>query len=443
MKQIKNTYKALMLGLFLGTTSVYPLQAQNGTVKKITLSQAITLSVNNHPLIKEAEDQLAVAHARSLEQKSAFYPTAGIDINDNLIGPRPFFEITAPIHNQFYLTPKNNLNGNFAIHYLVYDFKRRQEILKLFRSNELTGAEKIDLIRFQLAYQTAKVYYSILYLNKSMEVMNHEICDLREHFDVARKLVLTGSATGLDTLNTRVRLTVLINQQSLVNTQREKAKVLLKSLMNLPPAKKIHLAGNFEKGFKTYSLDSLLQKAFNQREELKINQLISKTTRIHKNIISKSNLPLISAHGSIGIKNGYPESLSRLKGNYVIGLSAQIPVFDGYHRKSQLKTADWQIKTIDDHELVIKQKIRTEIENELLDYKNNKVQLHSAAEEIKQTQAAMNQAKGLYETGSITNTTLLDTETALSRAQLKYTHQLFQLTLSRYQILQAIGEKIW
>ena len=443
MKNIKHTFTPFMLIFFIGILSTFQVCAQDSTVEEITLSQAITLAVKNHPLIKEAEDQLAVVHARSLEQKSAFYPNASVELNYNIIGPRPFFEITGPIDEKFYLTPINNLDGDLAINYLIYDFKRRQEVMKLFQSNELTGAEKINLVRLHLAYQTAKVYYSILYLKKSLAVMDREIQDIREHLEVARKLVLTGSATGLDTLNTRVRLTTLISQKSQVTTQVDKTEVLLKSLMNLPVSKKISVSGYFDKVFTSYSPDSLIQKAFNQREEIKINKLISRTSRIQKNIIAKSNLPLLLFHGSFGVKNGYPDNLTRLRGNYVMGLTAQIPVFDGYKRKSKLNTADWQIKTINDHESVLKQNIRTEIEKDLLDYKNNKIQLGSTGEEVKQAQAALNQAKGLYETGSVTNTTLLDTETALARAQLKYSYQLFQLTLSRYVILQAVGEKIW
>ena len=443
MKKLRSLYKTLLLIIFLGTFSVFRVDAQVGAVDTISLSQAIEKAVQNHPLIKEAEDQLAVAHSKLLEQKSAFYPKAAVELNYNIIGPRPFFEITGPLDEKFFLTPKNNLDGDFAINYLIYDFKRRQEVMKLFRSNELTEAEKINLVRHHLAYQTAQVYYSILYLKKSMAVMDREIQDVREHLNVARKLVLTGSATGLDTLNTKVRLTVLANQKLQINTQIEKAKVLLKSLMNLPTEKKISISGFFDKEYKSYSLDTLLQKAYSQREEIKINKLISNTSQIQKNIVAKSNLPLLLFHGSFGAKNGYPDILTRIRGNYVMGLSARIPVFDGYKRKSQLTTADWQIKTINDHESVLKQNIRTEIEKDLLDYKNSNVQLSSAGEEVKQARAALGQARGLYKTGSVTNTTLLDTETALVRAQLKYSYQLFQLTLSRYTILKSIGEKIW
>ena len=154
-------------------------------------------------------------------------------------------------------------------------------------------------------------------------------------------------------------------------------------------------------------------------------------------------MPTLSAFGTAGLKNGYPDNLTRWKPNYVVGLTADIPVFDGFLKKSKLKTADWQIRSVTDHADVLQQQISTEVQNALLDYRNNKVQLNTALEEITQAEAAIKQARGLYESGSITNTTLLDTETDLAQARLKYSNQLFQLTLSHYRLLQAEGEKIW
>ena len=225
--------------------------------------------------------------------------------------------------------------------------------------------------------------------------------------------------------------------------QKKKSSVILSSLMNLPKGQEFELDGKLEESPNQYELDSLIKDAFQQREELKLNDLVKQTASLNKAVIEKSNMPTLSAFGVAGVKNGYPDNLTRLKANYVLGLTADIPVFDGFLKKSKLATAGLQIQSISDHADVLQQKISTEVQNALLDYRNSKVQLTTAMEEITQAEAAMKQAKGLYESGSKTNTTLLDTETALAQARLKYSFQLYQLTLSHYKLLQAEGEKIW
>ena len=445
MKYIRNLIKILISGQMVVALIVLsdPAYAQVQEAVKLTLSQAIQNAVNNKPLIKEAEDQVSIASAKADELNSAFLPHAAISLNYTRIGPTPFIAIPLMNNEKFYIATPDNFNEYIGVQYLIYDFNKRKETLRLLHSNEVTEAEKINIIRNQLAYETAQVYFSILYLNTSVTVMDQQIEDLEEHLVVAKKLVATGSSIGLDTISTSVRLSALQNARAGIINQKEKASVVLGSLMDFPKGKEFELNGELEMTSNQYELDTLIEKAFLQREELKLNELVMHTAALQKAVIEKSNMPTLSAFGTAGLKNGYPDNLTRWKPNYVLGLTADIPVFDGFLKKSKLKTADWQIQSFTDHADVLQQKISTEVQNALLDYRNNKVQLNTALEEITQAEAAIKQARGLYESGSITNTTLLDTETALAQARLKYSNQLFQLTLSHYRLLQAEGEKIW
>ena len=443
MKYIHNLIKISIsaLSLMFLVMLASPVSAQTQEPLKLTLSQAIHYSVNNGPLITEAEDQVAIAKSKADEMNSSFLPHAAISLNYDFVKPTPFIDM--PGFGKFYMAPVSNLNEYLGVSYLIYDFDQRKETLKLLQSNQVTEAEKINLIRNQLAYQTAEVYFTMLYLQRSVDVMDQQISDLQEHLSVARKLVVTGSAIGLDTLNTSVRVTALENQKVDIINQRKKAGVLLASLMNFPKEKNFDIEGNLEQPNTQYSLDSLIMNAYRQREELKLNRLYANTASLNKAVIEKSNMPVLSFEGTVGAKNGYIDHLNRLRANYILGLNATIPVFDGYLKKSKLTTAGWQIQSMIDHGTVLEQNIRTEIQNALLDYRNSQVQLKTAQEEITQAKAAITQAKGLYESGSITNTTLLDTETSLAQAELKYAYQLFQLTLNHYKLLQAEGEKIW
>ncbi len=443
MKYIQNIIKISFSGLIWMVFMVLsnPVQAQQPM--KLTLSQAINYAVNNEPLIKEAQDQVAIAKAKADELKSSFLPHANASLNYDHIGPTPFISVPGMGSAKFPLAIADNFNEYVGADYLIYDFNQRKETMKLLRSNEVTAAEKINLIRNQLAYQTAEVYFSILYLQKSVDVMDQQISDLHAHLIVAKKLVATGSAIGLDTLNTSVRLTALENEKVNILNQKDKAAVALASLMNLPKEKSFVVVGDLDQPSMRYSLDSLIRKAYVQREEMKLNKLYAHTATLNKALIEKSNMPTLSAFGQAGVKNGYPDNLPRMRANYVLGLTANIPIFDGFLKKSKLTTADWQIQSVVDHGTALEQSIRTEVQKALLDYRNSQVQIKTALQEITQAKAAIAQAQGLYESGSITNTTLLDTETALAQAELKYSYQVFQLTLNHYKLLQAEGQKLW
>jgi len=256
-------------------------------------------------------------------------------------------------------------------------------------------------------------------------------------------MVSTGSAIGLDTLNTQVRLTVLKNRNQSLKNKWDKTAILLKSLMNVPLGKPISINGDLGVSAVNFSLDSLQKRALEQREELKLNKMAHNTVALQKAVIGKSNVPVVSLQGALGAKNGYPDNLNRITPNFVVGITASIPIFDGYLKKSKLVTVDHQLQSVDDQANVQIHNIITEVNTALLDLQNNMLQLKNAKAELKLATAALERANGLYRTGAITNTTLLDTQTSLELAKLKLTAQMYRVTLSRFKLLQATGQKIW
>ncbi|MBN2638968.1 MAG: TolC family protein [Bacteroidales bacterium] len=429
---------ALLFSFILLLFMQQQLKAQ--TVETVTLHQAIQQTVNNHPLIKEAKNKVAIAQSQTEQQKTSLLPTVAANLSYTQVGPIPKVEFNGI---SFALGTPYNIDENIAVDYVIYDFDRRKDMIKVLQSTEATEAEKINVVKNSLAYETAKVYFSLIYLQKSITVINQEISDMEEHFSVAQKRVKTGTATGLDTLNTGVQLSVLQNQKLSIENQWNKTAVLLKSLMGLPIQSTINVDGNLEHSIQIYQVDTLIRRAYNLREELRINNLVLNTERLQKTLAEKTDMPVLAVHGSTGIKNGYPNNMLTPKVNYIVGLAAKIPIFDGHMRKLKINTANLNIESVIDHSTVLERNISTEVQTALLDYQNNKIQLKSAQQEIVQAQAALNQAKGLYKTGAITNTTLMDTETALSQARLKYTYQKYQLTLSHYKLLESTGQKIW
>ena len=167
MTYIHNNIRIFFSGLAVITMLVQsiPAYSQSQPPVKLTLSQAIQNAVNNKPLINEAQDQVSIATAKADELKSSFLPQVAVSLNYNLIGPTPFISIPAMSSEKFYIATPNNFNEYIGVQYLIYDFDKRKETLKLLRSNEVTESEKINVIRNQLSYETAQVFFSILYLN--------------------------------------------------------------------------------------------------------------------------------------------------------------------------------------------------------------------------------------------------------------------------------------
>ncbi len=436
-KEMNKIVFVFMVGLFL--LAGMSLQAQDA----LTLQQAIRMATHNQPLLREARDYVNVAAGQVKQSESTKLPQISAGLSYHFIGPVPTIALPFGPGGNFDLAPAHNYNGQVDVRYLIYDFHRRDELIKLLKSNRLLQEEKINLLKDRFAYLTVQAFYSVLFFEQSLKVKEEQMRDLQQHLATARKLVETGSAISLDTLTTRVRLTAIENQKIGIENLLEQNKIVLKSLLNLKKDTTLRLNGQFIQRVPVWSLDSLIQTAYAHREEIKLAQIGRQSAQIQKQMAKVSAAPTLSAIGSVGLKNGYPDALYRLRGNFVVGLAANFPIFEGHMKKAKIETADWGFQAVNEHLQALKKTVSREVQQAEANLVTSQKQLKMARAEIMSAEAAVQQARVQYKSGYATNLTLLDAETSLTRARLSYVAGLYKMTLSKYRLLETLGVRIW
>jgi outer membrane protein TolC len=63
--------------------------------------------------------------------------------------------------------------------------------------------------------------------------------------------------------------------------------------------------------------------------------------------------------------------------------------------------------------------------------------------QVRQATAALALARTRYQAGVVTNLDVLDAETVLAQAKLVQLRARYDLVRSRYQLQQAVGERVW
>ena len=432
-------FSTLSALLFIPVFSI----AQHAVSVSLSLSKAINLATNNQPLLREAEDYVKVAQGRIQQSESSKYPQISAALSYDYMGPIPSIVIPFGPGGHFDLAPANNYNEHIDVKYLIFDFNRRNEWINLLKSNRLAEQEKINLLKNRLAYRTVQAFYSVLFLRKSLKVKDEQMKDLLHHLVTAKKLVETGSAISLDTLTTHVRVTAIENQKAGIENLLLQNEIVLKSLLNLNNHASVNLTGGFVKSVPKMPLDSLIEVAFANREEIKLTKIGEQTANIQKNIAKLSSMPTLSAIGSYGLKNGYPDALYKMRSNWLLGVAANIPIFDGYMKKAKMETATWNIHAVQNHLDALRKTVSREVQQAASELLSSQKQLKLAREEIVSAQAAVKQARVQYKSGYVTNLSLLDAETSLTRARLSYVAGLYKITLNKYRLMETMGLRIW
>lgn len=405
----------------------------------LTVGQVLKRVLETHPAIAQAEQNTHAAEARVLQSASARSPEVTTEVTYAFLGP--VAKLAFPGLGDFKLYPANNYDAHVVGRYTVYDFGKVDAAIDLNRSRVQTSRDAIELTKSTLAYQAIRVFYAILLLEKSIAVQNEQIDALRQHIDITKRRLAAGAATSFDVLTTQVRVAAAQNQKIDLESAAAKQRAMLAQLLGFTSGSAVHVRGELEQTSIPLNNDSLLQAAILQRMELKLSRDAGLSAELQQKAASLGNKPTLKVNLSYGLKNGYIPNLDVLRGNWVAGVKAEVPIFDGGRTDHQQEEAQAIVLAEEARQRDIQQQVRTDVEQAVTDVQSAAAKIPISEIQVQQAREAVSMAKLRYETGTVTNLDLLDAQTAESTARLGNLQALHKLILSKYELQRAIGAK--
>ncbi|MCB0283517.1 MAG: TolC family protein, partial [Calditrichaeota bacterium] len=404
------------------------LAANGQQTDSLNLDQVISEVLKHNPLIEQSLEKISAANAQIAISHSGDYPYAAAEISYNRIGPVIQFQI--PNAKPVSLYPADNYDAHVGAQYTVYDFGKREVQTELAQNGLEQSENSLKTIRNELAYQTIKIFYSILFLQKNIHVLDQEIAALKNHLDVAQKKAQTGSATSFDVLTTRVRVSNAENQKIDLQTSMEKNRLLLKSLMGIKDGESISITGDFNDAFVTLPKnDSLIVTAMKNRQEMKLAANTVKHYEIALRLASLSDNAQLKINGMVGIKNGYIPNLNEPKFNWLAGVGLDIPLFDGYATHFKEQEVQAHLAAAKAFENEVKRQVSVDVEQALQEVIAQKKKLDAADLQLKEANEAVTLATKQYEAGVVTNLELLDAHAAQAQSELQKARVLYNLVV--------------
>ena len=427
----------ILTGILLFNTLLFMnCYSQQSFKDSLTLEDAIRLTLINQPLIQQALEQVNASEARIKEQNSFYYPKIDANLSYIRIGPIPTIEFGG---FGFTLTPDNNYDMHISASQLVYDFGKRDAMLDLMKSYKLSSEDKINLIKNNLTYGTIRIFYTILFLKKSIDVKNEQINTLNKHLEMTNKKVQSGSATDFDVLTTQVRVADAENQKIDIENELSKAEINLKSMLNLKPEQYLNLTGEFKVDSTVYDSSLMLNEALQERPEMKLARDAEKSALVSKQVASKEDLPALRVIANYGLKNGFEPNLDVLRGNWSAGINASVPIFNGNLRDAKEEEADANWKSSSANISALEKDISVEVGQAVADVKANLLKIKTSELQVKQAMQAVSRAEIKYRDGVITNLDLIDAETSLAQAKLGLLQIRYRNVLGYYNLKKATG----
>ena len=428
--------------------------------KVLTLDKSVQIALDKNPEIKIAEKELRKAEAAIGESYANILPQLNATANfqhaweiqestipnfiKTMLGPQAtpdmpdFVKISFGLENTF--TYGAQVTQPLFLGWAgIAGIQTAQAAKKAAEQNLLL--KKQDLI-----FNTANAFYSCLLAKELVRVQEEALAQSRANLDVVLKKFDVGTASGFDKMRAQVEIANL--QPGLITARNNLQSALtgLRTVLGLSKDTEIQVEGVFtyaEDDFTAMALSELQNLAAVNRPELKaLNQ--QKVMMERGITIARSNfLPKLyfsTDYSFMAMRNDLNISQNDFSKGFTSALSLQIPLFSGFRSTRQYQKAKLDYKITIDTEKQFLDGMAAQVEISYNKLSEAKEKYFSAKETVDLAKEALRLANLMYDEGANTQLDVLNSQLALTRANMNFVSSLYEYQVARYELRKVTGE---
>ena len=409
-------------------------EATSSPPEKLTLRQAVELALANHPAVREAREQVAVAQARVGVSKSNYFP----QVSFNGIGKLGLSGATNGLGlvglpaSPFYrnLSDAANVNQN------IYDFGRTSHSVAWARAEVEAAQYNLHAVQIHVAERTSEAYLRVLSAQQAINVNEQALRERQEVLRRAQEFYQAGLSSKLDVdlsqvglSNTELALTKAQNDQRVAWTE-------LTAALNTPGVSQYELMEPEIELTPPRSIEAETSVALTTRPDLKVLEAEIRAQEERLEQARSSRWPALR-----GVFSGGYARFAQLGADNLLvgGLGLFAPLFTGGQIKSQIEVEQRDLESL-----------RAQYQTRMLEVRSEIISAHAqilnaldTAETNKKTSVyaaeALRLARTRYEAQLASFVDLLTAETAAESARADYARALYDYQIAEARLEAAMG----
>lgn len=406
----------ILIALLVPTQTVF-------AAPTLTLEEALTTALKNHPRVIEAKENLHGAEARTGQALASYYPQINIVADWNK--GRSFLAAQESIRTT------EVYSAALYLKQTIYDFGRSSGAVEAADYNRKAADKALTVISKDLALWVKSSYYLALAAEKQVTATSETVNARAEVHRQAQEFFNQGIKSKVDVARAEANLYVAKTALVRAENNKEIARIELASAMGTaslqdrslvePPAPASPLPERF----------LVQQDAIRNRPELEQLAALKSAASANLKSAKSSYLPILSGAASIG----YADRDFPPNGNVLgVGLNLTMPLFSGFSSIEQVREATANINAMEARQSNFKLQIIKEVESAWLGCNESTARIASTEKEVAAADQSRALAEGRYQegVGSIIEVTdaqsqALDSQTALIQARYDYYTALARL----------------
>jgi outer membrane protein len=310
---------------------------------------------------------------------------------------------------------------------------------------ERAAGYTLDLRRQTLILDVATAFYSVLLARELVRVQENALSQAQANLERVMKKFDVGMASPFDKMRAQVDVATIKPDVIAARNSYQSSLSTMRTVLGLDPSAYIDVTGEFQFVAEEYarrSLNDLQTLALERRREKSIMDEQKTMADNTVSIAHSAYWPTLIFQTDLSYL-AMRENLRFARPDFSRGITSsltlQLPIFAGFRTMKESEKAELDYRSVQEQERRLVNGISAEVEITLNGLHEAEEKYHSALETVKLGTEALRLATVMYNEGANTQLDVLNSQLALTRAQVNYANTMFEYQVARYRLRKAIG----
>lgn len=363
------------------------------------------------------------------------------DGSGNTIQPKYSFTV-----REFSFVQPWNITAGASVSQLLFQPEVFVGLMARKTSIEFAG-NNIKVAEDKQREQVQKAYYQVLIAEQQLDVLKKTIQRMEKLASDQQQLFKNGFVEKLDIDKTTVSLNNLKATETQLQNVIELGYAALKFAMGLNQNDVVVLTDKLnDETVKENILDDGTVD-YNNRSEMNLLNTVKKLNILDIKRNRYGYLPTLAVSYQFQEQGQQNKSYSAITGSdwfwfnsNLIGLSLNVPIFDGFQRKYKIQQARYSLEKTNNNIEQFKKAVDLEHSVSKINLKNAILTMDAQKKNLELAERVYNTTKKKYEQGVGTSFEVLQADTEWQQAQGHYFEALYNAVVAKINYLKAIGK---
>jgi outer membrane protein len=435
-----------LIAMILILSGILKVSGQD-PIQYLSLKETCRLGLENNTNVLNATLDQQKAGYQLKEAKSKLYPQVEGYSNFSYYYSIPKMVLPGEIFGQTGMIPvqigtKYDWSSGFKASQVLYN-QSYFTSLKLSQQLETVSGLTLQQKKEEIIYQISQVYYLCLATNKQISQLNVTKRNTEKLLEIAKLQQEKGIILKADYSRLTVNQNNLQTQIDNLNQLYLQQIGMLKFLSGVNINSNVILTDSLTYVPAEFSAEI---PDFKNRTELQIIEKQTEITSLSQSINKQSYFPTIAGFGQYYFQ-GQQNEFNFFKGGDdkffkvgVVGLSLNIPIFDGLEKRSKIHQGDIDLEKLRNIQKSTSELFSKEYKDAVLQYENNLKVVLRQQENINTAEESYQVTLQGYRQQVISLSDLLMSESGLTESRLSYYNALLQLNNAGLEVKKSKGE---